>query len=77
MIASTVLLQLKIYLDLSRGMSLLRSSVRDGGGGELSHFSEGLYSRNLGQIGVFGGNRLLGGVIFFRWGLKIPCIYKK
>ena len=51
--------------------------MRDGGGGELSHFSEGLDSRNLGQIGVFGGNRLLGGVIFFRWGLKIPCIYKK
>ena len=47
------------------------------GWGRVEPFSEGLYSRNLGQIGVFGGNRLLGGVIFFRWGLKIPCIYKK
>ena len=35
----------------------------DGGkGGGLSHFSEGLYWRDLGQIGIFGGNG------HFRWG---------
>ena len=27
-----------------------------GGGGELKHFSEGLYRRNLDQIGILGGN---------------------
>ena len=53
MIASTVLLQLKIYIDISRGISQFASPWREGG---LSHFSEGLYSRDLGQIGILGGN---------------------
>ena len=46
-----------------------------GGGGErgdggLSHFSEGLYGRDLGQIGILGGIGTLGGGDFFQLRLK-------
>ena len=45
----------------------------DGDG--LRHFSEHLYRRDLGQIGIFGWNwHFWWGVIFFRWDLKTPCI---
>ena len=45
--ASTVLLQLKIYIDISKRISYFASP---------NHFSEGLYSRDLSQIGILGGN---------------------
>ena len=42
--------------------SIVCTWVMGGRGGGLSHFSEGLYWRDLGQIGIFGGNG------HFRWG---------
>ena len=44
------------------------------GGGGLSYFSEHLYRRDLGQIGIWVGIGCLGGGDFFWWDLKIPCI---
>ena len=38
------------------------------GGGELSHFSEGSYSRDLSQIEVLGGNWHFGWGLFFSGG---------
>ena len=55
-IAFTVLLQLKIYIDISKGISWFASLLGDGGG--IEPYSEGLYSRDLGQIGILGGNSL-------------------
>ena len=55
--------------------SIVCTWVMGGRGGGLSHFSEGLYWRDLGQIGIFGRNE------HFRWGLffsggtwKLPAI---
>ena len=44
------------------------------GVGWLSHFSGVWYRRDLGQIGIFGGNWHFGMGDFFRWDLKTPCI---
>ena len=41
----------------------------------MSHFSERSYRRDLGQIGILGGNwHCRWGWCFFRWDLKTPCI---
>ena len=52
----------------------ISSWVMEGG---IKPFSEVLYSRDLGQIGIWVGIGTLGGMIFFRWDLKIPYTYKK
>ena len=44
--------------------------------GVLSHFSEDLYSRDLGHIRILGGNWHFECRWFFRWALKIPSMYK-
>ena len=42
---------------------------------ELNNFSEGLYGRDLRQIGILTGNwHFRWGWFFFRWDLKTPCI---
>ena len=46
------------------------------GGGGLSHFSEGLYRRDLGQIGILVGIGTLGGGDFFQVGHE-NSLYKK
>ena len=61
MIASTVLLQLKIYIDLSRWISWFAYPLGDGGRGVKPFFGS-LYSRNLGQIGILAENW------HFEWG---------
>ena len=46
-----------------------------GRGSWLSHFSEGLYKRDLDQIGILGGNwHFRWELFFFRWDLKTPYI---
>ena len=66
MIASTVLLQLKIYIDISREISYFSSLL--GNIGVTESFSEGLYSRDLCQIRILGGNWHFGWWWFFSGG---------
>ena len=46
----------------------------DGGGGRQSHFSERSYKRDLGEIGILGGNWHFRWGWFFRWDVKILCL---
>ena len=64
----------KIFVEWGESIYSLHSlpHLADGG---LSYFSERLYRRHLGQIGILGGNcHFRWGWFFFRWDLKTPCI---
>ena len=61
-------------------VSIVHTPLGEGGGGGLSHFSEGLYRRDLAQIGIklvfWVGIDTLDGGGFFQVGLE-NSLHKK